>query len=67
MKDDNEARAFTTGAMVGSSSSSPSPSRANAECCLFQMTFGWVFFSFYPITVFPKLEGKLIPINPTKI
>ncbi|KAK1722251.1 hypothetical protein CaCOL14_005890 [Colletotrichum acutatum] len=36
MKDDNEARAFTTGAM---------------------MTCGWIFFSFYPITVFPKLEA----------
>ncbi|KAK4118832.1 MFS general substrate transporter [Parathielavia appendiculata] len=36
MKDDSEARAFTTGAM---------------------MTFGWVFFSFYPITVFPRLEA----------
>lgn len=23
-----------------------------------QMTCGWIFFSFYPITVFPKLEGK---------
>ena len=23
------------------------------------MTFGWVFFSFYPITVFPVVEGKL--------
>lgn len=22
------------------------------------MTTGWVFFSFYPITVFPVLEGK---------
>ncbi|KAM0275865.1 hypothetical protein ACHAQH_007337 [Verticillium albo-atrum] len=36
MKDDAEARAFTTGAM---------------------MTFGWIFFSFYPITVFPIVEG----------
>ncbi|KAF2445462.1 MFS general substrate transporter [Karstenula rhodostoma CBS 690.94] len=36
MKDDNEARSFTTGAM---------------------MTIGWAFFSFYPITVFPILEG----------
>ncbi|KFA72778.1 hypothetical protein S40288_06385 [Stachybotrys chartarum IBT 40288] len=36
MKDDNEARAFTTGAM---------------------MAFGWVFFSFYPITVFPVLSA----------
>ncbi|KAK1633800.1 major facilitator superfamily domain-containing protein [Colletotrichum phormii] len=36
MKDDNEAKAFTTGAM---------------------MTCGWNFFSFYPITVFPKLEA----------
>lgn len=36
MKDDNEARAFTTGAM---------------------MTIGWAFFSFYPITAFPILEG----------
>ncbi|ETS80960.1 hypothetical protein PFICI_08489 [Pestalotiopsis fici W106-1] len=36
MKDDNEARSFTTGAM---------------------MTLGWAFFSFYPITVFPVLEG----------
>ncbi|KAM0331310.1 hypothetical protein ACHAQA_002980 [Verticillium albo-atrum] len=36
MKDDAEARAFTTGAM---------------------MTFGWIFFSFYPITVFPIIEG----------
>lgn len=36
MKDDNEARSFTTGAM---------------------MTIGWAFFSFYPITTFPILEG----------
>lgn len=36
MKDDNEARSFTTGAM---------------------MTVGWIFFSFYPITVFPILEA----------
>lgn len=36
MRDDNEARSFTTGAM---------------------MTIGWAFFSFYPITVFPILEG----------
>lgn len=36
MKDDNEARSFTTGAM---------------------MTIGWAFFSFYPITAFPILEG----------
>ncbi|KAF5487717.1 Pantothenate transporter liz1 [Colletotrichum siamense] len=36
MKDDNEARAFTTGAM---------------------MTCGWIFFSFYPITVFPVVEA----------
>ncbi|KAL2829368.1 hypothetical protein BJY01DRAFT_255010 [Aspergillus pseudoustus] len=36
MKDDSEARAFTSGAM---------------------MTFGWVFFSFYPITVFPVVEA----------
>jgi hypothetical protein len=36
MKDDNEARSFTTGAM---------------------MTIGWIFFSFYPITVFPILEA----------
>ncbi|KAL1595295.1 hypothetical protein SLS60_009985 [Paraconiothyrium brasiliense] len=36
MKDDNEARSFTTGAM---------------------MTVGWAFFSFYPITTFPILEG----------
>ncbi|KAB5560339.1 major facilitator superfamily domain-containing protein [Coniochaeta sp. 2T2.1] len=36
MKDDNEARAFTTGAM---------------------MTGGWIFFSFYPITVFPVLQA----------
>lgn len=36
MKDDSEARAFTTGAM---------------------MTFGWVFFSFWPITFFPVLEA----------
>lgn len=36
MKDDAEARAFTTGSM---------------------MTCGWIFFSFYPITVFPILEG----------
>lgn len=36
MKDDSEARAFTTGAM---------------------MTFGWVFFSFWPITIFPVLEA----------
>ncbi|KAL2784185.1 major facilitator superfamily domain-containing protein [Aspergillus keveii] len=36
MKDDSEARAFTSGAM---------------------MTFGWVFFSFYPITVFPVIEA----------
>ncbi|KAJ0335777.1 hypothetical protein COL922a_008791 [Colletotrichum nupharicola] len=33
---DNEARAFTTGAM---------------------MTCGWIFFSFYPITVFPVVEA----------
>ncbi|KAI1846640.1 hypothetical protein JX266_007213 [Neoarthrinium moseri] len=38
MKDDNEARSFTTGAM---------------------MTIGWAFFSFYPITVFPVLEGPM--------
>ncbi|KAL4736522.1 major facilitator superfamily domain-containing protein [Aspergillus similis] len=36
MRDDSEARAFTSGAM---------------------MTFGWVFFSFYPITVFPVVEA----------
>lgn len=22
------------------------------------MTSGWIFFSFYPITVFPVVEGK---------
>ena len=37
MKDDNEARAFTSGAML---------------------TFGFGFYSFYPITVFPVIEGK---------
>jgi hypothetical protein len=37
MKDDNEARAFTTGAML---------------------TFGFAVYSFYPITVFPVVEGK---------
>ncbi|KAL4940087.1 hypothetical protein BDV06DRAFT_230609 [Aspergillus oleicola] len=36
MRDDSEARAFTSGAM---------------------MTFGWIFFSFYPITVFPVVEA----------
>ncbi|KAK1145244.1 hypothetical protein N8T08_004397 [Aspergillus melleus] len=36
MKDDSEARAFTSGAM---------------------MTCGWIFFSFYPITVFPVVEA----------
>ncbi|KAF7547511.1 hypothetical protein G7Z17_g7674 [Cylindrodendrum hubeiense] len=36
LKDDAEARAFTTGSM---------------------MTFGWIFFSFYPITVFPVIEA----------
>lgn len=24
------------------------------------MTFGWVFFSFYPITVFPVVEGRFM-------
>lgn len=55
MKDDSEARAFTTGAMV---CSSPSHYRTMADECFLQMTFGWVFFSFWPITVFPVLEGK---------
>ncbi len=33
------------------------------------MTFGWVFFSFYPITVFPKVEGKpvLLPTFATNL
>lgn len=39
MKDDNEARAFTSGAML---------------------TFGFGIYSFYPITVFPVIEGKQI-------
>jgi hypothetical protein len=25
------------------------------------MTVGWAFFSFYPITVFPVVEGKIEP------
>ena len=26
-----------------------------------QMTVGWAFFSFYPITVFPVIEGNWLP------
>ena len=39
MKDDNEARAFTSGAML---------------------TFGFGVYSFYPITVFPVIEGQIL-------
>lgn len=57
MKDDSEARAFTSGAMV-----------CVRKCrdvltkliLLFQMTLGWVFFSFWPITLFPVLEGQCV-------
>jgi hypothetical protein len=31
---------------------------------IFQMTVGWAFFSFYPITVFPVVEGKIDPYFP---
>lgn len=41
MKDDNEARAFTSGAML---------------------MFGFGIYSFYPITVFPVIEGKYFAV-----
>jgi hypothetical protein len=55
MKDDAQARALTSGAMVTTSRCFLKP-----VINLLKLTFGWAINAFYPIAVFPIIEGNIV-------
>lgn len=62
MKDDNEAKSFTTGAMVSFLIHIHISRTLIWQCCgltewVTQMTVGWSIFTWYNIVVFPITEG----------